>query len=201
MTSLLDEIDGRTSITKEVLIGGLDDGERLTEVELIDCTLRDSSWAGAVVSGVRFEGCTFERVDLSRVRLPDSVLDGCTLTGCKALATSWSMLREPMLSPDPNTWVDCQLSMGSFSGLDITGARFERCVLADADFDGTTLKDVVVDECSFAGARIVRADLRGADLRGARDYIIDVRDTRIEGLRVDSVGALGLLAPFGVLID
>ena len=160
MTSLLDEIDGRTSIVNEVLTGGLEDGERLAEVELIDCTLRDSTWAGAVVAGVRFEGCTFERVDLSRVRLPDSVLDGCTLTGCKALATSWSMLREPMLSPDPNTWVDCQLSMGSFSGLDLTGARFERCVLADADFDGTTLKDVVVDECSMVGPEL------GADLLG-----------------------------------
>lgn len=115
---------------------------------------------------MRLEGCTLERLDLSRVRLPGSVLDGCTVTGCKALATSWAMLREPMLSPDPCTWVDSQLAMGAFSGLDLTAARFDRCVLTDADFDEATLRRAVVDDCSLAGARFVRADLRDADLRG-----------------------------------
>ena len=133
--------------------------------------------------------------------LPDSVLDGCTFTGCKALATSWSMLREPVLAPDPCTWVDCQLSMGSFGGLDLTGARFERCVLTDADFDGAVLREAVVDDCSLAGARLVRVDLREADLRTARDYVVDARDAQLAGLRVDPVGALGLLAPFSVVVE
>ena len=107
----------------------------------------------AVLAGVRLEGCTLERLDLSRVRLPGSVLDGCTVTGCKALATSWAMLREPMLSPDPCTWVDSQLAMGAFSGLDLTEARFDRCVLTDADFDEATLRRAVVDDCSLAAGR------------------------------------------------
>ena len=122
-------------------------------------------------------------------------------TGCKALATSWAMLREPMLSPDPCTFVDCQLSMGSFAGLDLGAARFERCVLTDADFEDATLRGAVIDASSLAGARFVRADLREADLRGARDYVIDVREARVSGLRVDHVGALGLLAPFGIDIE
>ena len=200
MPSLIEEIAGRTSVVEEVLTGGLDDGERLAGVELVGCTLRDASWAGAVLAGVRLEGCTVERVDLSRVQLPDSVLDGCTLSGCKALATSWSMLRAPMLPPDPSTWIDCQLSMGGFGALDLTGARFERCVLDDADFDEATLQDVVVEDSTLAGARFVRADLRGADLRGARDLVIDLREARVDGLRVDPVGAVGLLAPFGVVV-
>ena len=201
MPSLLEQIAGRDTVTDEVLTGSLEDGERLADVELIGCTLRDATWAGAVLADVHLEGCSVDRVDLSRLRLPDSVLDGCTFTGCKALATSWSMLREPMLSPDPTTWVDCQLSMGSFSGLDLTGGRFERCVLSDADFDGARLTDVVVDDCTLAGARFIRADLSDADLRGARDYVIDVREARVEGLRVDPVGAMGLIAPFGIVLD
>ena len=44
-------------------------------------------------------------------------------------------------------------------------------------------------------------DLREADLRGARDYVIDVREARVSGLRVDHVGALGLLAPFGIDVE
>lgn len=201
MPSLLEAIDGRTSIVGEVLTGGLEDGERLAGVELVDCTLRDTSWAGAVLEHMHFEDCTFERVDLSRVRLPDTVLDGCTFTGCKALATSWSMLRARVLAPDPTRWEDCQLSMGSFTGLDLTGARFERCSLTDADLDETVLTDVVFDDCTLAGARFVDADLRRADLRGARDYVLDVRAARVEGLRVDAAGALGLLAPFGVSVE
>ena len=201
MPSLLDQIDGRTSIVGEVLTGGLEDGERLAGFEIVTCTVKDTSWAGAVLEQMHFEDCTFERVDLSRVRLPDTVLDGCTFTGCKALATSWSMMRARVLAPNPTTWTDCQLSMGSFTGLDLTGGRFERCSLTDADLDETVLTDVVFDDCSLAGARFIDADLRGADLRGARDYVIDVRAAKVEGLRVDAVGALGLLAPFGVSVE
>ena len=63
------------------------------------------------------------------------------------------------------------------------------------------VREVVFDECSLAGARLVRADLRDADLRSARDYVVDARETRVEGLRVDPAGALGLLTPFGVVVD
>ncbi len=201
MPSLVEEVAGRASVVDEVLTGGLDDGEHLSGVEFVGCILRDSSLAGAILTGVRFEGCTFEQVDLSRLRMPDVVLDGCTFTGCKSLATSWSMMRTSVLAPDPNAWVDCLLGMGSFIGLDLTGARFERCSLTDADLDDTVLKDVTFDDCTLAGARFVRADLRGADLRGSRDYVIDVREAKVEGLRLDPAGALGLLAPFGVEIE
>lgn len=201
MSSLLDQVGGRTSIVDEVLTGDLDDGERLADLELVGCTLRDARWAGAQLAGVRLERCTIERVDLSRVRMPDAVLDGCTFSGCKALATSWSTLRAPVITPEPSTWVDCQLSMGSFTELDLTGVRFERCVLTDADFDGAILRGTVIEDCSLGGARFVRADLAGADLRGARDYIIDPRETNVRGLMVERVGALGLLAPFAVVVE
>ncbi|MEN3123023.1 pentapeptide repeat-containing protein [Janibacter sp. LM] len=200
MPSLLEQVAGRTSIVDEVLTGSLGEGEVLSGVEMVGCTLRDASVAGATLSGVRLEGCAVERVDLSRARLPDSVVDGCRFVGCKALATSWAMLRAPVLVPGPSAWVDCQLSMGSFTGLDLTGARFERCVLTDADFDGATLVEVVFDECSLGGARFVRADLRRADLRTARDFVVDVRDARVEGLRADLTGALGFLTPFGIVV-
>ncbi|WP_433954850.1 pentapeptide repeat-containing protein [Janibacter indicus] len=200
MPTLAEQVDGRTSIVDEVLTGSMEEGEVLSGVELVGCTLRDAQLAGATLAGVRLEGCALERVDLSRVRLPDTVVDGCTFTGGKALATSWSMQRSPVLAPDPSTWVECQLAMGSFGGLDLSGARFERCVLTDADFDEAVLREAVLDDCSLAGARFVRADLRDADLRTARDYVIDVGDARVAGLRVDAVGALGLLAPFGVVV-
>ena len=80
------------------------------------------------------------------------------------------------------------------------GERLADVELVGADFDEATLRRAVVDDCSLAGARFVRADLRDADLRGARDYVIDPRETRVEGLRVDVTGALGLLAPFGVAV-
>lgn len=201
MPTLAEQLAGRTSVVDEVLTGGLADGERLAAVELVGCTIRDVSWAGAEIRDVHLEGCTFERVDLSRARLPDTVLDGCTFVGCKGLATSWSMLRSRVLAPEPSTWVDCQLSMGSFTGLDLTGARFERCSLTEVDLDESVLTGAVVEDCSLAGARFHEADLRGADLRGARDYVIDARTTKVEGLLVDPVGALGLLAPFGVVVE
>ena len=201
MSSLVAEVAGREYVVDEVLTGELEDGQRLAGVEFVGCTLRDSVLAGATLTGVHFERCTFERVDLSRLRMPDVALDGCTFLGCKALATSWSMMRTSVLAPDPTAWIDCLLGMGSFSGLDLTGARFERCSLTDADFADAVLKDVTFGDCTLAGARFVRTDLRGADLSGCRDYVIDVREAQVEGLRLDAAGALGLLAPFGVEIE
>lgn len=199
MPSLLEQVAGRDVVAEEVLTGGLADAERMGPVDFLGCTFRDADLAGGVFAGVRFEACTFERVDLSRALLPDAVLDGCTVIGSKALATSWSMMRRP-LAPEPCTWRDCQLGLGSFSGLDLTGSRFEGCSLDEADLDEVVLAGAVFEDCSLARARFVRADLRGADLRGARDYVIDARVTRIEAMQVDPVGALGLLAPFGVVV-
>ncbi len=199
--SLRDELAGRTSVTDEVLTGGLGEGERLAGVELVGCTVRDAGLAGAVLSGVRFEECLFERVDLSRAQLPDVVLDGCAFTGCKALATSWSMMRRATLAPEPSRWVDCQLQLGSFTGLDLSGAGFAGCSLAEADLDEVVARGTVFEDCDLGAARFVGADLREADLRGARGYVIDPRLTEVAGLRVDPVGALGLLAPFAVVVE
>ena len=53
----------------------------------------------------------------------------------------------------------------------------------------------------FEAATFARVDLRKADLRGARNYVLDVCDNRVAGMRVDLPEALGLLAALRVHLE
>ncbi|MBM6546833.1 pentapeptide repeat-containing protein [Janibacter sp. YIM B02568] len=200
MSALTDEIAGRREIADETFAGDLAEGERCEGVTFVGCTLT-GSFARATLAACRFEQCTFVGADLSGARLPDTVLDGCAFAGVRALGTAWGSLARPTIPPDSSTWTDCRLDLGAFGGADLTAARLERCTLVDADLDGTILRGAVLDECDLRGARIIRADLRATDLRSSHGYVIDPRDNEVTGLKVDLVGASGLLAPFGIDLD
>lgn len=201
MSTLLDELAGRDDVAGETFTGSLEQGERLADVAFTGCTFAGCGLAQVTLAGCTFEACTFDGVDLSGARLLDSVLDECTFVGIRALGTGWGSLRRPIIPPGPSTWRSCRLDLGAFGGADLTGATFAGCRLTEADLDSVVLRGATFAECDLTGARLIRTDLREADLRSSYGYVVDPRENQVSGLRVDLEGVLGLLAPFGVLVE
>lgn len=201
MSTLLDELAGRDDVRDETLTGSIEPGERLEGITFTGCTFDGSVLAQAALTRCTFESCIFERVDLSGTRLTDSVVDGCTLVEIRALGTAWGSLARPIIPPEPSTFRRCRLGMGAFGGADLSGARFEECRMEEADLDETVLRGATFVSCDLTSARFVRTDLRDADLRGSHGFVLDPQANDVRGLRVDLTGALGLLAPFGVVVD
>lgn len=179
------------------LVGGLDPGQELADLELDRCTL-----TGAVLSGARLARCTFtevtfRRCDLTTLDLSDSRFLGCTFEGCRMLGLSWAAADTAGVL-HPNRFVDCRLDDATFLAADVTGWTFERCRLHRADFESTVMARAELTGCDLTGARFARTDLRGAGLVDSYGWVLDPRENRVTGLRVSLDGIEGLLAPLGV---
>lgn len=166
-------------------------------LDLDGCRVVGLSLSQARLVGCTFVDCRFESVDLSMADLVDSRFTGCTFVSCRMLGLGWSgTAAGPVL--DPNVFEDCRMDDASFAGCDLSGTTFRRCRLRDADSTGTDLRRVDFQRSDLMGARFDRADLRGASLVGAIGWVLDPRENRVKGLRVDATGALGLLPPLGI---
>ncbi len=180
---------------------GLAAGERALHDAIVlgctftNCDLTEQSFKRTHLVDCRFEGCELSMVDLTDAVLQTVELDTCRLTGVNFAAVS----RLPIIPEAKLT--DCDLSFATFRDMDLTMWSFVGCRLTEAEFVRCELKGV-----SFAGADLTRCtfqrnDLAGADLRGARGYVISPLDNNLRGMKVSLPEALGLLAAVGVAVE
>ncbi|WP_370894063.1 pentapeptide repeat-containing protein [Janibacter sp. GXQ6167] len=198
---LREVLGATTSVVGEHLTGGLEPGERVSDVEFEDCTFERVTLVGAGLIRCTLRDCTVVESDLSRVDLTDTLVGGCTIRDSRALGVAWAQTRTSGLIAEPWTVVDSRLDDSSFIGMSLIEARFVGCRMRGVDFDDADLRRARFDSCDLAGARFVRTDLRDADLRSSVELTLDPRDNTVTGLRLDPAEALGLLTPFGIVVD
>jgi len=182
------------------LVGGLEEGVQINDLELEDCRIE-----GGVMERSQWRRCTFDRVTFSGVnlsmgRVVDTRFADCVIRDSKAQAFSWVGLRASGLADQAISFEGCRLDYGSFMGIDGRGLRFTGCSLVDADFAEADLREVEFIDCDLSGARFAEADLRGALFRDVRGIGLDVREARTHGMRVDPATAIDLVTALGIEI-
>ena len=123
------------------------------------------------MQGHRYDGETFENLDLSSLDAFESVWVGCTFTNCDM--TLGNMQRVELSGC---TFQDCDMRAVNFMGAKIRQVRFDSCDLRQSAFAGVTPLDrVVFQSCRLQYAsfynstardsEFLEANLHGADLR------------------------------------
>ena len=69
------------------------------------------------------------------------------------------------------------------------------------DLAETNMKGVSLYDCDLADATFERTDLTQADLRGAKNYIIDPDINKLKNARFSIPEVLGLLAKYSIKIE
>jgi fluoroquinolone resistance protein len=194
----LGAVIGREVVSSRTLVGGLEPGTEVVDVELVDCVIDGGVLARTTWRRCTLDSCRVTAADLSMSELIDVRLADCSVEDSKARAVSWAGLRAGALAQRSVWFERCRLDYGSFQGVDVRGMRFGSCSLVDADFSGADCRRVEFVDCDLSGARFAGADLRGALLSGVRGLSLDVREARTHGLRVDPPAALDLVAALGI---
>lgn len=119
-----------------------------TDLELIDCAVRDKDFSGA--RRLEAEGCRFTAVQFARCGQEQSA--------------DWCGSREALFE-------DCVLENVQFDEAGFRFATFKRvrfvsCVLRNADFSGARLSGVSIGSCDFGGANFDNVTCKSVDLRG-----------------------------------
>ena len=191
---------GEPYVSGRLLVGDLEQGHEITDLDLEDCRIEGSTLELTVWRRCSLESCTLSGVDLSRASLHDVRFSDCTLRDSKARAVRWAGARAGGVAQRSLTVERCRLDYGSFAGADLRGMRFTGCSLVDADLSGADCREVEFVDCTLSGAQFAGADLRGALIVGGTGLALDVRETRTLGLRVDPVSALALVQGLGIAI-
>jgi uncharacterized protein YjbI with pentapeptide repeats len=187
------------------------DGHELTGVEL-----REASWAGLDVSGLRIDearlwGCDLSGASLADPELTDAVLDepnlanavirGGSLTrvlvsGGRLTGAQWAETRI-----HDTVWRDAAADLSAFRLSELVRVTFDSCNLREADFSGSNCSWVRFHDCDLTGAVFSKARFANSELRrcrlGAVEGVAGLAGTSMEfdavlGLAPQLADALGI---------
>jgi uncharacterized protein YjbI with pentapeptide repeats len=178
---------------ERITLTDLTDGIELAEVDVTG-DVAGVAAADVEISAARISAMRFTGADLDRIRMVDTVIDDCDLSG--VLLTESSLTRV--------AWRGCRLSGIVFARATLRDVHFVECKLDDA-----SLRMATAERIQFDGCNLRRADLHGARLAGARFFDCDLAGTefskasltgaRLHGSTLD--GVKGATALRGAVID
>lgn len=166
------------------------EGETFTGVAALEANL----------AGCTFVDCTFDGCDLTMAVMADATVRGATFRTCRLLGVDIGAWRDDGLGIEA-AFLDCDLDHLVVSGVDLRACRFEGGHAHSSEWVRADLRKVRFDAIDLSGARFSRCDLREADLRSALGYRIDPEANRVKGLRVALPDALGFLTALGLDVD
>jgi len=185
------------NVVDDEIVGTNFCGEQIDDKVIEDCTFRECRFVGAVLTDCRFVTCTFEDCDLSGVVLSGVALHEVRFLRCKLRGVDFAeafSLRLPEFE-------ECMLDQAGYVGVALPGLTLEKCSAREACFQDAKLQRANFCGTDLHGALFSGADLRKADLRNAKDYVIDPRVTRVEGARASLPEAAAMLIALGVRLD
>jgi uncharacterized protein YjbI with pentapeptide repeats len=165
------------------------------------CTFDDGRLKGVAFEACRFLDCAFVACDVSLATLGGSELRDVSFDACNLTGIAWTRAAQPPTGALEVDFRDCILDFGDFSGCNLEARRLDHCLVRECDLRGTRLLGAVCRGSDFAGSAFEGADLTEADLRLARNYVIDVRSTTVRGARVSLPDAAALLRGLEVEVD
>ncbi len=191
----LEEYDGS-------MFEGLDQREAaLKDVTFYECHFENCQFNEASFKRSRFVGCVFSRCDLSMVDVTDAEFSDVRFEHTFALGINWSVVSEMRLLPVTISFLNCTLNYCTFKGLDLSNSVFEDCVAHEVEFRGVKLIGASFAGTDLAGSSFHDSDLSKVNLKGAKNYRIDVRTNRVQGAQASFPEVIGLLAGLEVGID
>jgi len=183
----------------------------------------DALTARDVFEGLRFDGVTFDSVNLTDAVFSESILDKVRITdsvlrGIRLSETRIAALDAPILAAPLSQWRDvelvnsrigsgelfeatissviitgCKIGYLNLRGAELTNVIISDCTLDELDLGGATLKKVAITGCQIGTLDVTRSTMSNTDLRGTTFQSI----MGLAGLRGATIDEdqLGMLAP------
>lgn len=168
----------------------------------LDCRFTGCSFVEAVLHACRFQRCSFIDCDLSLVDISGSQFASVVFEDSKLVGIDWTRAHRPehMLG-QPLQFTRCMLNHGTFIGLDMKGTQIVDCLAHEVDFRESNLSQAVFSGTDLQGSLFADSDLRAADLRSARNYLINPAINKLSGARFSLPEALALLYALDIELD
>lgn len=165
--------------------------------EFISCR-----FVGVDLSSLSFDNstlveCVFEKSNLSNATFKNSTLRDLTFKNCKLTGVNFSSVN----SLFELKFYDCLLNLSSFHSCKSPNIVFSCCDLREADFNEAQMNGAIFCDSILEGASLNNGSFEKSDFRGAKNYFIDPKFTRIRKSKFSLPEALTLLTSLEVEVE
>jgi uncharacterized protein YjbI with pentapeptide repeats len=169
----------------------------IPDAEFESCQFNSINFSEIKFNNIKFIDCTFNKCNLSNVSLKKCSLRDVKFVGCKLIGINWCEC-STLIHPE---FIESQLDYSVFQGLILSKIKFDRSSLRDVDFSHANLSKTSLTGTLLKNSQFLHANLTGADLRGARDYFIDIKVTNVKKTKFSMPEVLALLDALDVVIE
>ena len=162
-----------------------------------DCEFENCSFLECRFDGCRFVNGTFSECDLSNFVPVNCEFREVDFLKCKIIGADWTKVKSiRMLS-----FSECFLNYSNFRMLKLEKIRIVRCEAKDVDFIEADLTGGDFKGTDFDQSIFFKTILSKANLAGAKNYSIDIKNNTLKETHFSLPEALSLLHNSDIIID
>ena len=162
-----------------------------------DCEFDSIDFSHLSLKSCSFIDCVFQSCSLANVELLSGSIRNCIFKSSNLIGINWCLLN----NFSGTKFESCKLNYSVFQKLKLPNSTFLDCSLIEVDFSGCDLSKSDFSYSIFAGANLDGANLNGSDFRTSKDYIFDVRTTKIKGSKFSFPYVVSLITALGAEVD
>jgi fluoroquinolone resistance protein len=162
-----------------------------------ECDFNGCSFIDCRLEKCRFINCKFNECILSAVIPLDCRWIETRFTKCKVIGIDWTKTLEIR----DLVFKESQINYSSFKLMKLPKIQVVNCESKEVDFTETDLSDGDFKYTDFAGSRFFKTNLSGADFKGSKSYLIDVKTNILKKTRFSYPEVLSLLHSLDIIIE
>lgn len=167
------------------------------DVQFEDCkfsglNFSDYNFRSTSFMNCKFINCNLANQDFLNVSMRDVQFELCNLIG-----VNWCNLKRL----ENQEFCNCKLNFSVFQGLKLKKIKIVDCSALDVDFSDSDLTESIFTGSLLEGAIFNRATLINSDFRSAKNYLFDLRTTKVKGLKLRLPEAMNLFSALGVNVE
>ncbi len=171
--------------------------ENLNSKSFEECEFSSCSFINCKLEKCRFLNCKFSECILSAVIPSDCRWIETGFTKCKAIGIDWTTAKEIR----ELAFHECQINYSSFKLINLSKIKVIGCEAREVDFTDADLTEGDFRNTDFTGSRFFKTNLTGADLRGSKNYLIDVKNNTLKKTRFSYPEVISLLNSMDIIIE
>lgn len=192
-----------------------------TTVEYYKNSFDNVDFAKTIVTGKRFDGCTFKKCilneiefnkcefvecefvncNLSMAKFTNTKFNDVVFENCKLIGIDWTKLTWPQIKLScPMKFYQSDLSFSNFFEINLIDTVFEHCKAHEVDFRGADLRSASVCYTDFYKSIFQHCNLTKADFTGATNYLINITENKISKAKFSFPEVIGLLTSLDITI-
>lgn len=167
------------------------------EYQFEDCEFSGINFTDYKFKATNFTNCIFTNCNLANQDFTNATIRDVQFESCNLMGIDWRILKR-LEGPIFNK---CKLNFSSFEGRKLKKVKVLDCLAIDVDFSDTDLTDSQFSNTTLSGTNFNRATLVNSDFRSAKDYLFDLRTTKIKGMKLSMPAAINLITVLGAEVE